>query len=310
MQSLLKYRSSTLSNVGLANLFIVYIVWSSTYLAIRVGLEKGSGLSPLSMGLIRLFLAGAILLGFAVFRGYRIRLTIRELIILIPSSILMWVINNGLLMWAEQRANSGFAALVISTTPILVAFLDAMLLRRIPSKLLVGSLLFSLCGLALLMAPSLLEGNSTDFVAGLALLLCAFSWACGTVFQARNQLHLPVTVTAGYQHLIASCVFAVLMLVFQEPVPHPSAEAWIALSYLILFGSVLAFTAFVTAINLLPINVAMTYAYVNPVLALFLGWWLLDEPITRWTFLGAAMVISGVLGVFKDRSHIAQQQEE
>ncbi|MDD3364868.1 MAG: EamA family transporter [Syntrophomonas sp.] len=309
MQSLFKCRSSTLSNVGLANLFIVYIVWSSTYLAIRVALEEGSGLSPLMMGFIRMFLAGAILIGFAVFQRHRIRLTVREWLILIPSSILLWVLSNGLLMWSEQYANSGFAALVVATTPIIVAFLDSLLLRRTPSRLLIGSLFLSFCGLAVLMAPSLMEGNTTEFTAGLALLLCAFSWSCGSVFQNRNPLSLPFTVIAGYQHLIAGCAYGLLVLVFHEPLPHPSTHAWLALVYLILFGSVLAYTAFVTALSLLPINIAMTYAYVNPVLALLLGWWLLSEPITWWTLLGAAMVILGVIGVFRDRSRLPQLEK-
>ncbi len=310
MQSFLKYWSSTLSNVGLANLFIVYMVWSSTYLAIRVGLAEGSGLSPLAMGTIRLLLAGMILLGYAAVRGHRIRVTRPELFFLIISSILLWVLCSMLVMWAEQRADSGFAALVVSTSPIMVAFLDSLLLQRTPSKLLLGSLLFSFCGLGLLMAPSLWRGNSTDFVAGVALLMCALSWSIGTVYQSRNPIDLPVTVISGFQHLIGGSIFGLLMLVFQEPWPHPTGQAWMALLYLILFGSVLAFTAFINALKLLPINIAMTYAYVNPVLALFLGWWLLDEQITAWTLMGAAMVILGVVGVFKDRLHISRKQGE
>jgi len=310
MQSFLKYRSSTLSNIGLANLFVVYIIWSSTYLAIRVGMAEGSGLSPLAMGTIRLLLAGMILLGYAAVRGHRVRITAHELFFLIISSLFLWVLCNGFVMWAEQRAGSGFAALIVSTSPIMVAFLDSLLLRRTPSRLLLGSLLFSFCGLGLLMAPSLLQGNSTDFVAGIALLLCSLSWSIGTVYQSHNPIDLPVAVISGYQHLIGGGIFGLLMLGFQEPLPHPTAQAWMALIYLVLFGSVVAFTAFITALKLLPINIAMTYAYVNPVLALFLGWWLLDESITGWTLVGTVMVILGIVGVFKDRSHIPQQQEE
>ena len=299
-----------MSHVGLANLFIVYIVWSSTYLAIRVGLAEGSGLSPLAMGTIRLLLAGIILLGYAAVRRYRIRITGQEIGFLTISSIFMWVLNFGFVMWAEQRAGSGFAALVVSTSPIMVAFLDSVLLRRSPSRLLLGSLLFSFCGLGILMTPSLLKGDSTDFVAGIALLLCALSWSIGTVYQSHKPIELPVTVISGYQHLIGGSIFGLLMFVFQEPLPHPTVHAWFAVGYLIIFGSVLAFTAFITALKLLPINIAMTYAYVNPVLALFLGWWLLDEPVTVWTLVGAAMVILGIVGVFKDRAHMSPLEAE
>jgi len=305
---LLKYQNTALSKIGLANLLIVYIVWSSTYLAIRVGMEEGSGLSPLAMGTIRLLVAGAILLGFAWFRGHKLRITVHELYVLAVTSFLLWVICNGLVMWAEQHANSGFAALILATSPIMVAWLDYMLLRNVPSRLLLGSLIFSFLGLGILMAPAILQGNSTEYIAGIALLLCSLSWSGGTIFQTHHPIKMEVTVISGYQHLIGGCIFGLLMLIFQEPLPHPTLRAWAALSYLIIFGSVFAFTAFVTALRLLPINIAMTYSYVNPVLALFLGWWLLHEPVSLWTLIGAAMVILGVGGVFHDKAETAQVQ--
>ena len=304
-----KGHNTNLSKIGLANLLVVYIVWSSTYLAIRIGMEEGSGLSPLTMGTIRLLLAGAILLAFAWFRGHKLRISVHELYVLTVTSLLLWVTCNGLVMWAEQHANSGFTALILATSPIMVAWLDYMLLRHGPSRLLLGSLIFSFLGLGLLMAPSMLQGNSTEFIAGITLLFCSLAWSGGTIFQAHHPVKLEVTVVSGYQHLIGGCIFGLLMLVFQEPLPHPTLRAWAALSYLIIFGSVFAFTAFVTTLKLLPINIAMTYSYVNPVLALFLGWLILNEPITGWTLIGAAMVILGVVGVFQDRSQLHQEQE-
>lgn len=307
---LFRYRSSTLSNVGLANLAVVYVVWSSTYLAIRVGVAADGGFSPLAMGAFRLLVAGALLLGFALIRGFRIRLSKSELYALSITSILLWVVCTGGVMWAEQHANSGFAALVLATSPIVVALLNYRLLQQIPSKLLLGALIFSLAGLGLLMTPSLLSGTSTEMAAVLVLFLCAVAWSVGTVFQSHHPLDLRAIVISGYQQLIGGGIFAFLMLVLREPLPHPGIKAWSAMVYLIVFGSILAFTAFVNALNLLPINITMTYSYVNPVLALFLGWWLLAEPITGWTLLGAAMVIMGVVGVFRDRSQLVEGLEK
>lgn len=304
-----QYRNTKLSKIGLANLMIVYLIWSSTYLAIRVGMEAGSGLSPLAMGTIRLLLAGAILLGFALFRGHKLRITAYDLYVLTVTSFMLWVVCNGLVMWAEQHANSGFTALILATSPIMVASLDYMLLRHVPSRLLLGSLIFSFLGLGLLMAPSMLQGNSTEFIAGIALLVCSLGWSGGTVFQKYHPIKLEVTVISGYQHLIGGSIFGLLMLIFRVPIPHPTARAWAALSYLIIFGSVVAFTAFVNALKLLPINVAMTYSYVNPVLALFLGWWLLHESVTISTLIGAAMVILGVAGVFYNKTETSNIQE-
>lgn len=289
-----------LSPAGLGSLFVVYIVWSSTYLAIRIGVEPGSGFTPLGMGAVRLLAAGVLMLGFAWWRGYRVRINRSESYVLTVTSVLLWILCNGLVMWAEQYANSGFAALVLATSPLMVAGLNYGLNRQKPSLLLMGSLLVSLVGLAALLMPSMLGGRSTEFAAGLILCFSAFSWSAGTVFQSYHPLELRVIVVSGYQHLLAGSIFTVLMLANGESWPHASGKAWIAITYLILFGSILAFSAFINALNLLPINIAMTYSYVNPVLALVLGWWLLDEAINAMTITGAVLVLIGVGGVFRD----------
>ena len=95
--------------------------------------------------------------------------------------------------------------------------------------------------------------------------------------------------------------FVILLLLFREPTPTPTTEAWLAWGYLVLFGAVLAFTSYVTALRMLPTKIVMTYAYVNPVLAVFLGWIVLREGITVWTVLGIVLVLSGVAGVFRER---------
>ena len=106
-------------------------------------------------------------------------------------------------------------------------------------------------------------------------------------------------VVSGYQHLMAFFGFLVVSLAVREPLPHAGLSAWIAWGYLVIFGSVLAFTSYGIALRLLPISVTMTYAYVNPLLALLLGWLMLGEPITTRTMLGAAFVILGVFGIFR-----------
>jgi drug/metabolite transporter (DMT)-like permease len=108
-------------------------------------------------------------------------------------------------------------------------------------------------------------------------------------------------VSAAYQSLIGGVGFLPLILIFREPIPTPTMQAWFAWGYLVVFGSILGFTAFVQAVSLLPTNVAMTYAYINPVLAVILGAVILDEPITIWTVSGAALVLLGVAGVFHER---------
>lgn len=293
--------STSLSKQGLAHLSVVYLVWSSTYLAIRIAVQEGSGFPPFAMGAIRMAAAGMILLLLARFSGFSLRMSRQDLIRLSVSGILLWVGGNGLVVWAEQHVASGYAALMVASSPIWVAFLNALWSKKRPSWLLIGSLLLGFFGLCVLLAPTLLNSNPGEFTAGLALLAASISWSAGSLYQTRFPIQKSAVVISAYQHVFAAAGFFLVFLLAGEPIPHPTHQAWAAWGYLVIFGSVLAFTSFITALQLLPINIAMTYSYVNPVLAVFLGWWLLNEQITGWTIAGAALVICGVFGVFQER---------
>jgi len=209
-------------------------------------------------------------------------------------------------MLAEQRADSGLAALVIASTPIWASTLEAVVDRKMPSTLLIGGLLVGLSGIVVLSMPMILSGLQGDILSVVALLLAALSWSAGTVFQGKRKINLAPEVSSGYQLLFGGVGFALTALLLQEPAPRPIAEAWWALGYLVLFGSVFAFTSYVKVIRLLPVRIAVTYSYVNPIIAVILGWIILDERITLWTVAGAALVLMGVAGVF--RSHAREPQ--
>ena len=291
----------TVSWAGLFYLFVVYIVWGSTYLAIRVAVREGAGFPPFTMGSLRMLVAGVLLLLWAASSRRRIRLSRREFAVLAGSGLLLWLGGNGLVMWAEQRAVSNLAAPIVGSTPIWVALIEAILDRKAPSLRLVASLLVGFSGIVVLSAPLLTSGVRADVLSVVALSLAAFSWGCGTILQSRNPVALSPRVSSGYQQLFAGLGFTVVAFVLREPRPTPIPEAWWAWGYLVVFGSVLAFTSFVQTLRLLPISIAMTYAYVNPVIAVILGWLILREPITIWTVSGAALVLLGVAGVFQER---------
>jgi drug/metabolite transporter (DMT)-like permease len=118
-------------------------------------------------------------------------------------------------------------------------------------------------------------------------------------------VHLSARVTAGYQQIFAVPGFLLLSYLTNEPSPAPLPSSWIAFGYLVFFGSVIAIASFTRALHILPTKILFTYSYVNPMIALFLGWIILSEPITHWTLIGAVMIISGVAGVFKDNQHTA-----
>jgi drug/metabolite transporter (DMT)-like permease len=234
------------------------------------------------------------------------RLTPAEFVTLAGSGVLLWLGGNGLVTWAEQRADSGYAALLIGASPFWVALIESVLDRKAPSRLLIGSLVIGFLGIAVLSLPVLRDATESDSLSVAALILAAFCWSSGTVLQSRRPVSAPTRVSSGYQHLFGGMVLALVALLAREPVPHPSGEAWLALGYLIVFGSILAFTSFVQALRLLPTTVVMTYAYVNPVIAVLLGFLILRESITIWTVAGAPLVFLGVAGVFRDRSRRAQ----
>lgn len=297
--------------MGLGNLLIVYLVWSSTYLAIRIAVREGAGFPPFTMGFMRAALAGVLLLAWGWLRGERMKITRQEFITLAASGLLLWLGGNGLVTFAEQRADSGLAALMVAASPIWVALMEAVIDRRMPSLQLVLALIVGFAGIALLTAPALMPGIRADAIAILALIGAPLTWAAGSVLQARRPVQHSPRTSSAYQMAFGAIGFAIVVLLLKEPLPTPTQEAWFAWIYLVIFGSLFAFTAYVTALRLLPTRIVMTYAYVNPVLAVLLGYLVLGEAITVWTVAGTALVLLGVAGVFRERQvHLQVSREQ
>lgn len=286
---------------SLFSLLLVYLIWGSTYLAIRYAVREGSGFPPFSMAALRAAVGGLILIGLAMAFRQRTRVTRREAGLLLLSGILLWNGGNGLVTWAEQRASSAFAALVVGSTPLYSALVESLINRKRPSALLTCSLLAGMAGLYVLTQPALAAGTRADTWATVALLAAPLSWSIGTAIQQRNPLGLSTLASSGYQQLFGVIGFIVLLLATGEPSPQPTAEAWWGWAYLVVFGSVVGFTAFVHALRTLPVPVVMTYGFVNPVIAVLLGWLFLGEAITAHTLVGTALILAGVGGVFRQR---------
>ncbi len=284
---------------GLLNLFVVYIVWGSTYLAIRVAVREGSGFPPFMLGATRTLASGVLLLVWAFLFKKRLLPKPQEWKTLIVSGLFLWIGGNGLVNWAEQRAHSGYAALLVGTLPLWVACIESIIDRRKPTVGFIVSLLAGFAGLLVLSIPTLTTGTKADFLSMIALLLAPFFWACGSILLVRKPVSLPPQVSAGYQQLVGCVGFFILSYLMKEPSLTPGKEAWIAWVYLVIAGGVCAFTAYMYALKLLPTALVATYAYVNPAIAVFLGWLILREPITWWTLIGASLVLLGVFGVFR-----------
>lgn len=302
-QTSLTDSSQKLPLVGLLHLLVLYIAWGSTYLAIRVAVQGDTGFEPFTLGVVRLTAASLILLLLARLRKRRIRPSRGELFVLAVSGVLMWVGGNGLVNWAEQRADSGYAALIVGALPLWTSLIESVIDRRLPSVRLIAGLLIGFGGLAVLTLPEIRNGGHADALSVVALLAAPFFWSIGMVLIARRPVKLGPIATAGWQQLFGLIGFAAVALLVGERWHNPSPAAWAAAGYLIVAGSVLAITSLMAALKLLPTTIVSTYAFVNPVVAVFLGWLILRESVTLNTLIGAALVFAGVAGVFDERRH-------
>jgi len=291
-----------LNTFGLIHLCIVYVLWGSTYLAIRIAVQDGSGFPPMIMSATRVFAGSLILLGIARFiKQESFHLTRNDTIVLAISGLALWWIGNGLVALAETKVDSGYTALIIACTPIWVAIIESRLDRKRPSFQLIISLFIGIAGIAVLNWPAISGGNIGDLRSAFMLIVAGLSWGAGSVYQKRSDIQSSPEISSAVQQVFGGIALFVTSLLINEPALSPSVSAWWAWGYLIIFGSVIAFTSFVKALTLLPPNVVFTYAYVNPVIAVILGYIILNEPVTRWTLGGAILVIIGVFGVFKDQ---------
>jgi drug/metabolite transporter (DMT)-like permease len=253
------------------------------------------------MGALRFLPSAAVLMGYALLTRQRLRLERRELLVMALSGVVLWVGGNGLILIASQYSSSGYAALMVATTPIWAATFEAILNRKAPSPKLVAGLLLGLVGVVVLSVPKLAHSSQATLLAVGLLLLSPMLWSAGTLFYQRNQSRLEPVVVSAYQQLFGGLAFLLLSPLLGERWTMPTLQGWLALAYLIVFGSLLAYTSFILAVKLLPVSLVTTYAYVNPVVALFLGWLVLDETIGLWTIAGATLVLIAVGVVFQAR---------
>jgi drug/metabolite transporter (DMT)-like permease len=269
----------------------VYLVWGSTYLAIRV---TDRTMPPLLMSSVRFLIAGTALYVFAS-RG-RARPTLREWGAAAIVGAALLLVGNGGVAWAETRLESGLAALIVAIIPLWVAVMDRFFFGRRLSRTAVIGLVIGFAGVALLVRP----GGGGDAFAALALVVTTSAWAGGSLYARGATLPESPLLAAAMQMLTASLFLAVAGLALGEGSDvHASSFATkplIAFAYLVVVGSLIAFSAYAWLLKNVRISVVSTYAFVNPVVAVALGTVFLAEPI-GWTTViaGAAIVVAVVL---------------
>jgi len=283
------------------NLAIVYVVWGSTFLAIRISVKEGSGFPPFTMAFSRVMTSFLILFIIAIIQKKKLLAPKRDMILIFVSGIFLWTGGNGFLVLGELNANSGLAALIVGTLPLWMQILESIVDRKLPTIKNVISLILGFLGITFLVFPTLQQGGSSDVLSIIALLLSPLVWAIGSLIMARNEIRLSTTVISAYQMFSGGIGFYILIKLTGEPSATPIREAWIAWGYLVVFGAVIAYTAYVSVLKQLPMRIVTTYAYVNPVIAVVLGWLILGETITTNFVIGSILIIVGVAGVFRER---------
>jgi drug/metabolite transporter (DMT)-like permease len=276
---------------------IIYFVWGSTYLAIRIGVQE---VPPFLLAAIRFTIAGLVLYVWSIARGEQSP-TAREWKSISLVAVLIFVLDYGLLFWAEQRVPSGIAAVVIAIIPAFMTISEIVFLKtqKLTVRLAVA-LLIGLAGVATLMSRSLNFGGSPiDPRGAAALIIASIGWAVASALMRK--LPLPSSkVMSSASQMLAGGIFlsitAAALGEFQKFHPaNVSREAWLALLYLIIAGSIIAFTAYVWLLHHESPTKVSTYAYVNPVVAVVLGYFFANEALGSRTILGSALVLLSVI---------------
>jgi drug/metabolite transporter (DMT)-like permease len=278
---------------------IIYFVWGSTYLAIRVGVLE---MPPFLMAGIRFTVAGIVLYAWMRISGVPSP-TWREWRGATLLGSLMFLMDYACLFWAEQRVPSGVSAVILAIIPVNITLLEIVFLRsqRLTTRLALG-LVVGIVGVVVLMNPSPALGEAPlDRRGAIALLAASFGWSLGTIVTGRLKLPTSKAMSAAAQMFSGGVQLLALAAVAGEFAPFRaqdiSGKAWFSLIYLIIAGSIVAFTAYVWLLHYESPTKVGTYAYVNPVVAVIIGGVLGGEVIGRRTMLGTALILVSVLAI-------------
>ncbi len=295
------------------NMLIIYVVWGSTYFGIAVAIET---MPPFLMAAIRFALAGAILLAWDLLRNPNARHmpTRRQLRDSFIVGGLLLGIGNGFVVFGEKTVPSGIAAILIAMMPLWFAILGWLYFRDKLPKVVAFAIAVGFAGTALLIWPSGAGANSFDPVGIVILLIAPLGWAHGSLYSIKKATLPPSGFTAsGLQMLAGAAVSSMWALLLNEPAQFDpaaiSTASILALVYLVFIGSMLAFTSYAWLLKSAPLSLIGTYAYINPVVAVFLGSVFLHEEITVRTIVASAVILVAVAIIVAVRARLSTSAE-
>ena len=274
----------------------VYLIWGSTYLFIKYAIES---IPPFLLGAARFLVAGGLLYAFALWRGAR-HAGVVDVRLAMLTGVLMLGVGNGAVVWSQQTVPSGIVALIVSAVPIIIVLIDWLRPRGVrPRAAVFVGLALGTIGMVVLIGPRAIVGRGhVDELGAAVLMIGCTSWAFGSILTRGKSADGSPFVFSALQMLAAGGAMFVTSLGFRElsgfsigQVTAKSAWSWV---YLALAGSVIGYTAYVYLLGTVSATKAATYAYVNPVIAVILGWAFASEPIGVRTLVAAAIILAGV----------------
>ncbi len=290
-----------------AGLIVLYFVWGSTYLGIKVAIDT---VPPFVMGFLRFVPAGLLLAGAVALRHRRTirKPTRRELIDASIVGAFLLMGGMGLVAWAEQTIPTGIAALLIALMPMWLAIFGLVFLgERLPRAGIVG-IAVGVVGVAILAWPT--SGvDALDPAGLLALLVSPIFWALGSIYAARRAvLPSPALFASGVEMIAGGLILLIASAITGELLTFDpaavSTASWLGVLYLLFVGSLVGYTTFLWLLQVAPLPRVATYAYVNPVVAVFLGAWLAQEPLTPRTIVASVVIIAAVVLIVTARGRV------
>lgn len=274
--------------------FSIYVFWGSTYVMNKLAVTE---LDPLMLACIRFTTAGSLIFIIAKCLKLSLKISKKQLLNCALAGFLFLAYGNGMFVWALQFVDSGFAAIEASLQPLLILVLMRIVDRKpIKLKSVVGIIL-GIIGIYLLVSQQELTTKEGSVLGMLVIFTCVLSWCIGSVFVSKAELPKNFFVNTGYQMLLGGFMLGIASVISGESWSFPTTwqtSTQLSILGLIFFGSIAAFTSFNYLLKVVSTEKVATSAYINPIIAIFLGWYFLDETITTQTLVSAAVLLTGV----------------
>lgn len=280
--------------VIIVSFFAIYVIWGSTYLFNKIVVTE---IPPFFLASIRFTIAGILIFLIAFSLKLKLIITKKQVSNSILISFFFLIYGNGVFVWALKYVDSGFAALIAAIQPLFVLLLMRIIDRKPMQKKSIIGVSLGILGMYLLVSQQKLLTSEDTLLGIFIMLTCVLSWSYGSVFGSKADLPKNFFVSTAYQMLIAGFVLAIASIGFNETWTNPinwSTNVQVSMLFLIIFGGIVVFTAFNYLLKVVSTEKVVTFAYVNPVIAILLGTYFLDEVLTTQSIIASIILLTGV----------------